>query len=51
MKEGYIIKSASNSVADKRELNLINNYTRRDYTEDEVYVPLVMVKKEQNNEY
>ncbi len=38
MKEGYIIKSASNSVSDKQELSLINNYTRRDYKEDEIYV-------------
>lgn len=38
MKEGYVIKKSGESVIDKQELAMINNYTRREYTDDEIYV-------------
>ena len=38
MKDGYVIKSKSNSLATEQDLSLINNFTRRKLTQDEVYV-------------
>lgn len=38
MKDGYVIKSKSNSLATEQDLLLINNFTRRKLTQDEVYV-------------
>ncbi len=38
MKDGYVIKSKNSGQPTKEELELINNYTRRKLTEDEVYV-------------
>lgn len=38
MKDGYVIKIKSNSLATEQDLSLINNFTRRKLTQDEVYV-------------
>lgn len=38
MQDGYVIKSKSNSVASDAELSLINNFTRRKLTQEEIYV-------------
>lgn len=38
MKDGYILKNKSASVLSNEELSLINNLTRRKFTQEEIYV-------------
>lgn len=38
MKDGIIIKSKNNSNISKKDLDLINKFTRRNFKEDEIYV-------------
>lgn len=38
MKDGYVVKNSSSGRPQKGELEVINNYTRRKFSEDEVYV-------------
>lgn len=43
MKDGYILKSFNGQGASEEDLRLINNYTRRELTKDEVYVFTVIL--------
>ena len=38
MKDGYVLKSNSDYVLEQTELDLINQYTRRKLSRDEVYI-------------
>ena len=38
MKDGFVIKSSSDYILEQRDLDLINNYTRRKLSKDEVYI-------------
>jgi len=38
MKDGYVLKGKSSSLASSEELGLINNLTRRNFTSEEIYV-------------
>lgn len=52
MRSGYLIKSASFGEPKDDELNLINNYTRRSFKKEEVYVfSVVLCDNEVDREY
>ncbi len=52
MKDGYVIKSNSNYELNQSNLDLINNYTRRKLTEDDVYIfSVVLCDNEIDREY
>lgn len=52
MKDGYILKSNSDYVLEQTELDLINQYTRRKLSRDEVYIfSLVLCDNEIDREF
>lgn len=52
MKEGYVIKSTNNYDPKQSELDLINQYTRRNLSKDEVYIfSVVLCDNEVDREY
>lgn len=38
MKDGFVIKNSSEYILEQNDLNLINNYTRRNLKKDDVYI-------------
>lgn len=52
MKQGYILKNAKINKLNSDELSLINNYTRRQYSEDELYAfSVVLCDNEVDRDY
>lgn len=52
MKDGFVIKSSPDYILEQRDLDLINNYTRRKLSKDEVYIfSVVLCDNEVDREF